>query len=253
MGAETIRQFWARWACPVSRRRRPGAAVAVPERERPVPSTAADRIMAVTPLAHDDDMRPTPHPIVDRPEPTGVDVDRWLLTGDPVGEHGCPICRSPVVDIYRPGRPRVYCTNACRQRAYRWRRAHGVRTFVERDGPAERLVNDRRHAARDGRDPVGALRDHRAREMTACGLFARTVRGRRVTHDRFVPEHPWSCLTCAVLIAAGPPGSGIPDVVRAFAAGLQSWPASPPLAGAHPGRRESRPDTNRAGTRTSTR
>jgi hypothetical protein len=145
------------------------------------------------------------------------------LSGDVVGEHVCPMCATTVPEIYRPGRGRVYCTNACRQRAYRWRRSHGIRRFVERDGAAERCVNDRRHALRDPRDPVADLRDHRYRETTVCGVFARPVRGSRATHDRFVPEHPWSCRSCTSLISAGPPGTGIPDIVRPYAAGMQTW------------------------------
>lgn len=145
------------------------------------------------------------------------------VSGTVVGEHACPVCEAPVPEVFRPGRGRIYCTNSCRQRAYRWRRAHGIRTFVERDGAAERLVNDRRHALRDGRDPVAALRDRRARETTVCGVFARPIRERRVTHDRFVPEHPWSCRSCSTLISAGPYGSGIPDVVRQYAAGMEIW------------------------------
>lgn len=152
--------------------------------------------------------------------------------GDLVGVHDCPTCGEPVADVYRPGRPRLYCTNACRQRAYRWRRAHGIRRFVERDGAAERLVNDRRHALRDERDPVSGLHDARGRDVTVCGVYARPVRRMRVTHDRFVPEHPWSCLTCSRLISAGPPGTGIPDVVRPYADSLTRWtdrgPRRPP-------------------------
>lgn len=150
-------------------------------------------------------------------------VSTCHLSGDVVGEHPCPVCGRRVADVYRAGRARIYCTNACRQRAYRWRRVHGVRTFVERDGPAERLVNHRRHALRDARDPLAGLRDHRRRELTACGLFARPVRHLRVTHDRFVPEHPWSCVSCSRLISAGPPGTGIPEVVAPYAAGLGAW------------------------------
>lgn len=143
------------------------------------------------------------------------------LIGDVVREHPCPVCGTPVEQVFRPGRARLYCSNSCRQRAYRWRRANGVRRFVERDGPAERLLNDRRHALRDRRDPVSRVRDRRAREVTVCGVFARPVRDLRVTHDRFVPELPWSCVSCARLIAAGPPGAGIPDVVARFAVGLR--------------------------------
>lgn len=140
--------------------------------------------------------------------------------GDIVGEHRCPVCGDAVAEIFRPGRNRIYCSNACRQRAYRWRRANGIRRFVERDGPAERLLNDRRHALRDDRDPVSRLRDRRGREVTVCGAFARPIRNARVTHDRFVPEHPWSCDACVRLIGAGPPGSGIPAVVTRYASQL---------------------------------
>lgn len=145
---------------------------------------------------------------------------QFPLQGDIVGEHDCPVCDGAVDQIHRPGRRRIYCSNACRQRAYRWRRANGIRRFVERDGPAERLLNDRRHALRDRRDPVSRLRDSRGREVAVCGTFAKSVRGFRVTHDRFVPEHPWSCDSCVRLIAPGPPGSGIPEVVARYAIGF---------------------------------
>lgn len=157
-------------------------------------------------------IRPTP--------PVAVDV---FARGDVVGEHACPVCDRTVVEVHRPGRGRIYCTNACRQRAYRWRRAHGIRRFVERDGPAERLHSYRGHALRDPRDPVSRLRDRRARETTVCGVFARPIRDRRVTHDRFVPELWASCQSCSTLIHPGPPGTGIPDVVRQYAAGLEYW------------------------------
>lgn len=150
----------------------------------------------------------------------GEPAEEFHVVGDVVGHHDCPTCGAAVAEVYRPGRGRLYCTNACRQRAYRWRRAHGVRMFVERDGAAERLFNDRRHALRDARDPVARLRDRRQREVTVCGTFGRPVRTQRVTHDRFVPEHPWSCASCAALISAGPPGSGIPEVVSQYAAGF---------------------------------
>jgi hypothetical protein len=146
------------------------------------------------------------------------------VAGDVIGEHDCPTCSASVPHVFRPGRGRVYCSNACRQRAYRWRRARGIRRVVERDGAAARLVNDRRHAVRDPRDPVSGVRDGRRREVAVCGAFARPVRGQRVTHDRFVPEHPWSCESCAQLIGVGPPGTGIPDVVRRYAVGMGAWP-----------------------------
>ena len=151
------------------------------------------------------------------------DVDVFHLSGDVIGEHACPVCARPVPEVYRAGRGRIYCTNACRQRAYRWRRCRGIRTFVQRDGAAERGFNDRRHALRDPRDPVARVSDARGRATTVCGVFARPVHDMRVTHDRFVPEHPWSCSSCSSLISAGPYGTGIPDIVGAYAVGMERW------------------------------
>lgn len=37
-------------------------------------------------------------------------------------QHFCPVCDGPI-PLRRTGRPRVYCTAACRQRADRQRRA----------------------------------------------------------------------------------------------------------------------------------
>jgi hypothetical protein len=127
-----------------------------------------------------------------------------------VGEHDCPVCAATVLHLHRPGRGRIYCTNACRQRAYRWRRAHGVRLCVERDGPTERMHNFKRHALRDRRDPVGSLLDHRRREVTVCGLFAKPARHMKVTHTNFLPDHPFSCRTCAELVGASTPHHGVP-------------------------------------------
>lgn len=142
------------------------------------------------------------------------------IRGDVVAEHDCPACGAVVEQIYRPGRHRVYCTNACRQRAYRWRRTHGVRMCVERTGPAESLYNRRWHARRLDADPASSVRDRRERELTACGTFAMPLRNRRRTHHQFVPESPNSCESCIGLVGVGPYGSGIPDVVRKF------WPST---------------------------
>jgi hypothetical protein len=140
------------------------------------------------------------------------------VRGEVVAEHECPMCGTVVEHVHRPGRHRIYCTNACRQRAYRWRRSHGIRVCVERTGPAESLFNQRWHARRIDTDPAAALRDRRERELTACGVFARPLREQRRTHNQFVPESPNSCDSCIGLVGVGPYGTGIPDVVRAY------WP-----------------------------
>ena len=126
--------------------------------------------------------------------------------------HPCPVCGAEVARcIHTPGRARVYCTNACRQRAYRWRKANGVRLCVDRTGPTERMVNQKSHALRDQRDPVGAVRDGRARAVAVCGAYARTVNPERVSHTNFVPDHPFSCERCADLVGASEPYHGVPE------------------------------------------
>lgn len=130
----------------------------------------------------------------------------WNLRGSVVQRRPCPSCTRTVVQIYRPGRARVYCNAACRQRAYRWRRDHAIRWHVDRDGPAVRSSTpERRHALRVRRDRASGLVDHRGRRLTICGTFARPSYYDRATHFDFLPEHPWSCASCDALIGAPPP------------------------------------------------
>lgn len=149
-------------------------------------------VISVTPLVHARPMTTFP----------AHDV---LIPGEVVDERPCPVCSATVRQIHRPGRARIYCTNACRQRAYRWRRSHGVRHCVERHGPVERmLANGRRHAMRHSDDPVAGLTDRRNRTTTVCGTFAIPSTRMRFTHYDFLPDHPWSCATCVALIGIGP-------------------------------------------------
>ena len=147
--------------------------------------------------------------------PTGTEEDPDAEIAD---VHPCPVCGQEVVRCrYTPGRARVYCTNACRQRAYRWRKANGVRLCVDRTGPTVRMINDKSHALRDGRDPVGSVRDARDREVAVCGAYAGRVRADRVSHTNFVPDHPFSCATCAELVGASEPYHGVPPHLRLIA------------------------------------
>ncbi|TDT17678.1 hypothetical protein BDK89_3289 [Ilumatobacter fluminis] len=126
--------------------------------------------------------------------------------------HPCPMCGVDVERyLYAPGRSRVYCTNACRQRAYRWRRANGVRLCVDRTGPTVRMINQKSHALRDSRDPVGDVRDRRRRQVAVCGAYAGAVYPDHVSHTNFVPDHPFSCERCADLVGASEPYHGIPE------------------------------------------
>ncbi len=88
-----------------------------------------------------------------------------------VGSWRCPVCDRHVPRRPGPGRQRVYCSNGCRQFAYRWRRDHLGADQDER--PVERAsTRSLHHAVRRSDDPVGdRLRGDR--RVTVCGAFAR--------------------------------------------------------------------------------
>ena len=71
---------------------------------------------AVTPLVHTVRMSANEQhgSVADLPQDV---VEPWF----------CPVCDGPAHRTRRPGRPKLYCSNACRQRAYRWRRDHHAR------------------------------------------------------------------------------------------------------------------------------
>lgn len=116
----------------------------------------------------------------------------------------CPVCGTDTPHTYRPGRKRVYCTNACRQRAYRWRRANGVRLLVTPWSPAGRSHNTRSHAVRPSADPVGRRHDRAGRRVAVCGAFARVASPERWGHTEFVPWSDRACRACTTLIGADP-------------------------------------------------
>jgi hypothetical protein len=119
----------------------------------------------------------------------------------------CPVCSVLVEHTGRPGRRRVYCTNACRQRAYRRRRREQVITTHTNARPAERAVGRTGvlHALRTERDAssrpsYGLWRE----ELSVCGVLARPGRTyKQPGHYRFVTGS-WSCATCESLTFAEP-------------------------------------------------
>ena len=136
----------------------------------------------------DDSSRPTPV-FATRPK-----VEEWW----------CPVCSAPAHRVrHMPGRPRVYCTNACRQRAYRWRRDHHARLAATPEHPAERAsVGIRGHALRSKRDFVSQYADSRGREVTVCGAMGRPARLSQHTHTRFNADlSGYSCRSRIKLIA----------------------------------------------------
>jgi hypothetical protein len=125
---------------------------------------------------------------------------RWAY--DPeriVGLWWCPVCGGAAHRYATPGRPRVYCSNACRQRAYRSRRATRSEQ-VPSTAPLRRATTrERSHALREPDAIVGGRRDTSARAVTLCGAFARPAQSRPRGHVRFVSDVPWSCRSCAHL------------------------------------------------------
>lgn len=124
--------------------------------------------------------------------------------GPPVGEWRCPVCAADIVHDVRAGRKRVYCTNACRQRAYRWRRDHGVRILATPWLPATRSESGRAHAVRPATDYVGVRHDQHGRNVSVCGAFARTTKPRPGWHNEFLPGTRRACASCTRLIGADP-------------------------------------------------
>ncbi len=141
------------------------------------------------------------------------------------GDWHCPVCGVPTPHEFRPGRKRVYCTNSCRQKAYRWRRAHGVRLLVTPWQPAARSHNARTHAVRPAADYVSGPADQHGRNVAVCGAFARAAVPVAGWHVEFVPGAPRTCGSCTRLIGADPAwlreypvigldGRGYPTVYR---------------------------------------
>jgi hypothetical protein len=122
----------------------------------------------------------------------------------------CPACDRSFPLTYRPGRPRLYCSHACRQRAYRWRCRHDARSVRSADRPLERAraesnIPFRRHALRSQRDPMSRRRDILEREVTVCGVLARPARYTRSPDPSFRPDATlWTCQVCARLTDPSP-------------------------------------------------
>ncbi len=144
---------------------------------------------------------------VQRPHPRQFHVPTGTRRGDVVEQWSCPVCERQFSQIFRPGRPRLYCRQACRQQAYRWRRDNHVRSRHSPASPLERawVYRGARHALRSRNDFMSRIEDGRLREVTVCGVLARPARYGRWTHNKFLPEHLWSCLTCSELATGAPP------------------------------------------------
>jgi hypothetical protein len=137
---------------------------------------------------------------------TEFSLDRPLgeLLPDLGHEWRCPVCDAALRHEYRPGRKRVYCSDACKQRAYRWRRRNGVRVLATPGHPAHRSRAGRTHAVRPAVDFVGAVDDEQRRRVAVCGAFARVAHPSHHGHTEFVPGSATACKSCTRLIGADP-------------------------------------------------
>ena len=139
-------------------------------------------------------------PIVSHPRPT---------------HRACSWCATEFPIVRRPGRPRLYCNHACRQRAYEHR--HGFEhertvralpaqargetwtgTGYERSLTGFAVGYGKVHALRTSVRPEGRRRE------TLCGLLAPALAG-----QHFNALHRAACKTCVTVAAANPLRFGI--------------------------------------------
>jgi len=192
-----------------------------------------------TPLGHHGRMHPTYPPgplrqrLINLPLP-GIGPLEWDMSPENFGRlHArdaecstvtalwhCPVCDTTVHRSKRSGRHRVYCTNSCKQKAYRYRRVQ-KRSVTMQDHreprPDRAATYDRAHAIRPFHDLSSRRRDSIGRGVTACGAFARMSIDTpdRFAHCRFVaaePIKPTTCRRCAELtgLASSTPGDPSP-------------------------------------------
>ena len=125
----------------------------------------------------------------------------------------CPVCSTSVPRLRRAGRHRVYCTNACRQRAYRLRcksrQQHPMASHRD-PRPVRATTRDRVHAIREYADVSSGRRDSIGRGVTACGAFGRMSidTPERFSHLRFASieglAKSRSCRRCTQLSGISP-------------------------------------------------
>ena len=125
----------------------------------------------------------------------------------------CTWCAAEFPIACRPGRPRLYCTRSCRQRAYEHRHGFEHRrtarplpgqvsgdvwsgTGYERGGSIAPF--GKTHALRTSVRPEGRRRE------TLCGVLVAPING-----QHFTPLRPRACKTCTTLANAHPLRYGI--------------------------------------------
>ena len=143
--------------------------------------------------------------------------NRAPASGFTTVQRHCPWCTRPFTMSIRPGRPRLYCQQSCRQRAYERRRGLGVlppidRTFMVPGGPLPQPQRARlgyeSGIIRHGGGKLHAMRpaglsQSGDRRITLCGLLARPI------PPPFWSPHERSCRTCAAVSELRPSARAI--------------------------------------------
>jgi hypothetical protein len=139
---------------------------------------------------------------------------------DVVGFWNCPVCERSVPRRRRPGRHAVYCSNSCKQKAYRHRcleRNRHMMRIARDPRPQRAQTRDGVHAIRETVDLSTGRRDSVGRGITMCGAFARMSidTPHRFGHTRFlVTDAPSSGRTCTRCVQlSGSPVRDLGDVV----------------------------------------
>jgi predicted nucleic acid-binding Zn ribbon protein len=152
---------------------------------------------------------------------------RFLPDGSRIiADWHCPVCGTHTPRTTRPGRPRVYCTNSCRQRAYRFRRARNIRLRRGDGQPTERGRGaDVRHILRPPSDPLHDRRTSRRQKVSLCGAFVQPAHDHPDLRTAFVVDEPDACYRCLLLTGTPRPD---PPMIHPWQHSRKSY-AGPPL------------------------
>lgn len=142
---------------------------------------------------------------------------------DVVALWNCPVCERAVPRWRRPGRHAVYCSNSCKQKAYRHRCIERNRRMLElarNPRPQRASTRDGVHAIRETTDRSTGRRDSIGHGITMCGAFASMSidTPARFSHRRFLatsgPSAGRTCKRCVELSSS--PIRELDDVITAI-------------------------------------
>ena len=159
------------------------------------------------------------------PPPRPGQTRYWLDGNVVLADWTCPVCGVPAPRTLRPGRPKVYCSNSCRQRAYRYRRGHGIRLLRGDGQPTERATGVRvRHLLRADGDPLRDQRRSDRKSVSLCGAFVRPARDHPDLVTEFAFDDAHACYTCLELTGSERPA---PPMIYPWQSSRKSYTGPP--------------------------